>query len=341
MAQYILNMGGNTSGSTYFNAVDVFQVTTRGVTKVQNHGLALSVARNTLTAASCGNYILAMGGYNGNTSTYLNTVDVFKITDNGVEAVQNHGLTLSVARHALSSASCGNYILAMGGYGGVNFSNAVDVFQVTTNGVTKISNHGLSLSVARNGLTAASCGNYILAMGGLTASNASSNVVDVFKVTTNGVEAVQNHGLSLSVARNALTAASVGNYILAMGGSYRNTSGSGYSDAVDVFKVTENGVEVVQNHGLTLSEARNDFAAVSCGRYVLAMGGNNSNVCSNVVDVFEVTDNGVTKVQNHGLSLSEARSFLTAASVGNYILAMGGLRVGTFYNTVDIFQCFE
>ena len=332
MAQYILNMGGNSH--YHVSTVDVFQVTDNGVTKIQNHGLTLSVARNGLTAASVGNYILAMGGYDG--STYSNVVDVFKVTTNGVEAVQNHGLILSVGRDELAAASAGSYILAMGGYNGSTRSSAVDVFKVTDNGVEAVPNHGLSLSAGRRTLTAASAGNYILAMGG-AGNNGRLNTVDIFKVTDNGVEAVQNPGLSLSVARNDLTAASCGNYILAMGGY----DGITYSNVVNVFKVTTSGVEAVQNHGLSLSVGRDELAAASCGSYILAMGGYASNGLSNTVDVFKVTDNGVEAVQNHGLSLSVARNWLTAASAGNYVLAMGGVLDNGISNAVDVFQCFE
>ena len=343
MAQYILNMGGYNNG-TRFNTVDVFKVTANGVTKISNHGLTLSVARSNFAAASCGEYILAMGGEDNNGLS--RTVDVFKVTDNGVEAVQNHGLSLSVVRSSLAAASCGNYILAMGGKNGApsySYLNTVDVFKVTDNGVEAVPNHGLTLSVGGSELAAASCGEYILAMGGWNGNDAL-NTVDVFQVTANGVTKISNHGLTLSVARNALAAASAGNYILAMGGSYRNTSSStSFTNTVDVFKVTDNGVTKVPNHGLSLSIARRDLAAASCGEYILAMGGRTSSSVLNTVDVFKVTDNGAEAVPNHGLSLSVGRTWLAAASAGSYILAMGGDDGSTsaYSNTVDVFQCFE
>ena len=337
MAQYILNMGGNTSNSSYTNAVDVFKVTENGVTKMSNHGLTLSVARDYLSSASVGNYILAMGGHDNR--TFYNTVDVFKVTTNGVEAVQNHGLSLSAARFQMAAASCGNYILAMGGHNGNSgtYYNTVDVFKVTDNGVEAVQNHGLSLSVARAQFAAASCGNYILAMGGATGSSIRTNAVDVFQVTTNGVTKIQNHGLTLSVVRNHIAAASCGNYVLAMGG-YNGSR----LNTVDVFEVTDNGVTKVQNHGLSLSVGRADLSSASVGNYVLAMGGFIGDTSqTNAVDVFKVTDNGVEAVPNHGLALSAARGHLAGASCGDYVLAMGGLTGNTASNAVDVFEYFE
>ena len=120
-----------------------------------------------------------MGGHDGSNK---NTVDVFKVTENGVEAVPDHGLSLSDARYGLAASACGNYILAMGGTGDGGYSNTVDVFKVTENGVEAVKDHGLSLSAACYGFAAASCGNYILAMGGAAAGGGPTNTVDVFQI---------------------------------------------------------------------------------------------------------------------------------------------------------------
>lgn len=75
MANYILALGGNTRGYTS-DVVEVFKVTSNNVEKVTDHGLSLSVARENLAAASCGDYILAMGGRHDGVD--VDTVDVFK-----------------------------------------------------------------------------------------------------------------------------------------------------------------------------------------------------------------------------------------------------------------------
>ena len=332
MADYIVNMGGY-NGSEYYNTVDVFKVTKKGVQHISNPSLTLSQARYSLAAAACGEYIMAMGGIHGITN--LNTIDVFHVNSNGVDVVTGHGLTLSVPRCRLAAASCGNYILALGGYtsGSNNYSNAVDVFKVTESGIEHITDHGLTLSQGRQNLSAVSCGNYILAIGGSGEDQVTFDTIDVFHVTDNGVEHITDHGLSLSYASDSLAAASAGNYVLAMGGLY------GVTDAVNVFKVTENGVEAVPDHGLSLSEPRQYLAAASCGDYIFALGGISGGSIASI-DMFHVTENGVEAVSDHGLSLSQARFSLKAVNAGNFILAMGGYNHG-YLSTVDVFQVFN
>lgn len=118
-----------------------------------------------------------------------------------------------------------------------------------------------------------------------------------------------------------------------MGGLY------GVTDAVNVFKVTENGVEAVPDHGLSLSEPRQYLAAASCGDYIFALGGISGGSIASV-DMFHVTENGVEAVPDHGLSLSQARFSLKAVNAGNYILAMGGYN-NSYLSTVDVFQVFN
>ena len=342
MADYILNMGGSDELSHRTNVVNVFKVTKKNVELITDHNLSLSIKRNGLAAATCGSYVFALGGTDAGGGSTLDTVDIFRATENGVEAVPDHGLTLSQARYSLTAAAAGNYVLTLGGWAGRNaFSNVVDVFKVTQSGVEAVPDHGLSLSVGRSNLTAAGCRNYILALGG-TIGSAYSNTVDVFKVTENGVEAVPDHGLSLSEARSGLRSAVCGNYILALGGYKGGTPY--YSDVVDVFKITENGVEHITDHGLSLSVARNNFAAAACGEYVLAMGGSiqASPYKTNVIDVFHVTENKMEHITDHGLSLTVVCNEISAASAGNFILAMGGYTTSnTVTNAVDIFQIIK
>ena len=70
-------------------------------------------------------------------------------------------------------------------------------------------------------------------------------------------------------------------------------------------------------------------------------GTSSAPVDDTVVDVFEVTDSGVTRRTDLNLTLSEARGFLAAASCGNFVLAMGGSSNNHVVNTVDVFQLYE
>ena len=332
MADYVLNMGGYSDYSMH-DTVDVFHATEKSIEHIT--GLTLSAARRNLASAAAGNYVLAMGGDAGS-NTYSNAVDVFRATENGVEAVSVPGLTLSVARDSLAAASAGNYILAMGGYDGTNYSNAIDIFHVTQNGVEAVSVPGLTLSVARSDLVAVSIGDYIMALGGKDATN-SYNTVDVFRVTQSGVEAVSVPGLTLSTARYNLAAAACGNYILVMGGK----DSSGGKNTIDIFKLTDTGIVKVTDYTLTLSQARSALGAAASGEYILALGGVGASDFSNVVDMFHVTDDKVERISNPDLSLTTGRSELSVAAIDKYILAMGGYDGSNAFgssNVVDVFQ---
>ena len=184
----------------------------------------------------------------------------------------------------------GGYTVVGGGYGSV--LDTVDVFHVTSSGVEKITDHGLSLSTPCYGLAAASAGDYILAMGGYAGSYVYPEAVNVFHVTSSGVEKITNHGLTLSTPCNQLAAASAGDYILAMGGTTGPDSPGQVHNTVDVFHVTASGIEKITDHGLTLSTARYSLSAASAGGYILAMGGWTSTTSStditNTVDVFQI-----------------------------------------------------
>ena len=275
---YILFAGG----WEFFDTVDVFHVTASGVEAVTGHGLSLSEARAELAAARVGNYIVFGGGWNDSFSA---VVDVFKVDGDTLSAVTDHGLALSEARRYPAAASCGNYILFAGGW---EFFDTVDVFHVTASGVEAVTGHGLSLSEARAELAAARVGNYIVFGGGWNdySSPEYFDTVDVFHVTANGIEAVTNHGLSLSAPRGGLAAATIGNHVLFAGGWDATDS---ESNVVDVFKVTENGVEAVTGHGLSLSQPRADLAGASIGNYAVFAGGYANDSYFNTVDVFQAT----------------------------------------------------
>lgn len=237
---YVFAMGGciEESGQvrSVFDTVDVFKVTSSNVEKVKDHGLTLVTDRGRLAAATAGNRVIAVGGIIAENKASA-TLDSFKLKDDGGFERLSIKDILSVPRYDLAAASVGDYVLAIGGNTGSNASNAVDVFRVDENGVTDVENHGLALSVPRYGLAAVSVGNYILAMGGYTDDNVASDVVDVFEISNGNYKVVTNHGLSLKQARAYLSAATAGNYILAMGGIYANDS-EGRSiptNAVDVF----------------------------------------------------------------------------------------------------------
>lgn len=339
---YIINFGGFDATKTYrsYDTIDVFKVDENGVEKV-DFGLSLSEPRHDTVSATLGDFTIVMGGTSGFDVT--DAIDIFKTTKNGVIKVENHGLKLSVARTDLAAAAAGSYILAMGGDSG-SYSDAVDVFRVTANGVEKVDDHGLALSVGRGVFTAASAGNFILAIGGMIKSNVYSDAVDVFRVTSDGVEQVDDHGLALSEPRAFLSSAAIGNYILVLGGS---AGSSVHYKSVEVFEVKNGEVRKLDNHGLELSVGRNVLATAVVDDYVFAMGGFDGTNALDTVDIFKVTNGNFEIVKNHGLSLKQARAYLSAASAGNCVLAMGGIvardenNKSIPTNAVDVFYNYD
>lgn len=340
MAKYVLAMGGY--NNTYSDKIDVFEVVEDKVVRRDDIKLQLSSARYSLGVACCGDYILAMGGFKNGSS--VSTVDVFKITNNGIEEVKEHGLALSRVADDLGVAVCGNYILAMGG-DEINVmdmqSDVVNVFEVTADGVIKRSD--LNLTLSTGGRCSAACvGQYVLAV--TTNSGSHGSTIDVFKCSETGIEKIESHGLEISNEEHHPTAVGCGNYVLVMGGSTYSGSTQD-SDMVYVFKATGSGFESVKDFGLRLSKPRQDVTAVSCDNYIFAMGGRSTDSNTyNTIDVFKVTADGVEKLEDDIVKLSVARSGMAAASIGDMVFAMGGYR-GTYSNSqavsvVDVFKVF-
>lgn len=328
----IINFGGF-NGTSAVNTADAFKVSSEGIEKL--NAQTLDSVRAYSAAASVGNCILAVGG--GTASTSVGNLDVFRFSGSKLEVETNVIGGITSGRNFLAAASLKDYVFAMGGCieeGGQVF-DTVDVFEVTLSDVKKVSNHGLALSTARGRLAAATAGNRVIAVGGIAADKQASKVLDSFRLTENGGFERLSVPVALSEPRYDLAAAYVGNYVLAMGGN----TGSNASNAVDVFKVNENGIGIVVAHGLALSVARYGLAAASVGNYVLAMGGyTDDNVASDVVDVFEISNGKYKIVTDHGLSLKQARAYLSAATAGNYVLAMGGQNGSSGYSkAVDVF----
>lgn len=340
---YIINFGGYDATKTEqsFDTVDIFKVTENDVEKV-NLNLTLDPARHDTVSATAGAYTLVMGGIHHAAENISNAIDIFKTTSNGVEKFK-HNLTLSVARTDLAAASAGNFILAMGGSGTSGFSDTVDIFEVTSDDVKNVTKYSLTLSEARGVFTAASAGNFILAMGGMK-QGGYSDAVDVFKVTSDDVKKVTNYSLTLSEPRAFLSSAAIGNYILAIGGS---AGSSLHYKSVDVFEVKNDEVIKLNNHGLKLSVARNVLATAVVGDYVLSMGGFDGTNALDTIDVFKLEKGGFVTVENHGLALKQARAYLSAASAGNCVLAMGGIvardenKKSIPTNAIDVFYNYD
>ena len=334
----VFNFGG-LNGTSAVSTVDAFKVSDEGIEKL--NAQTLDSTRAYSAAASVGNCVVVVGG--GTKDASIGDLDIFRFSGSTLEKAEDTSGGIEPGRNFLAAASVGNYVLAMGGClessGEVSsVFNTVDVFEVTSSSVAKVTDRGLTLKAARGRLAAATAGNRVIAVGGITSEDKASQYLDAFKLKTDGSFEHLYIPEALSVARYDLAAASVGNYVLAIGGF----DGTNASNAVDVFRVNDNGVGKVEGYDLALSVPRYGLAAASVGNYILAMGGKTEdNVVSDVVDVFKLEKGGLVTVENHGLALKQARAYLSAASAGNYVLAMGGFDGTSDSKTVDVFYNFN
>lgn len=193
-------------------------------------GLSLPVAVKGLCGCTFGRYAVFAGGRDAN-GLPSDQVIAFDRNMNIISNIE----PLSVARYNLSAAVCTNpedetesYLLIAGGKSThTGFSTVVDVYDMNLNKV----NAGLELTVGRSRLKGASCQGYALFAGGVVGvepQDTPSDIVDIFNFKLQRFEP-----MSLSVARNSLSAAEFTNKALFAGGY----SLSGVSKVVDTFSL--------------------------------------------------------------------------------------------------------
>jgi hypothetical protein len=155
--------------------------------------------------------------------------------------------------------------------------------------------------------------------GGSGSSPTYKNTVDAYDTSL-----TQSTPTALSVARDFLAGASVGNYALFAGGQ---SSSSSYSNAVDAYDTS-----LTQSTPTALSVARGMLAGASVGNYALFAGGYGSSPThKDTVDAYNAS-----LVRSTPTALSAARRRFAGASAGNYALFAGGYS-GNFRDTVDAY----
>ncbi|MCD4758893.1 MAG: hypothetical protein K8R39_11520, partial [Arcobacteraceae bacterium] len=165
--------------------------------------------------------------------------------------------------------------------------------------------------------------NYIFFAGGLNNlfKPKKENSVDI--VTINDQDTlikIQKDELKLSKARSLLSSTTLGDYAIFSGG--KDDKGENCAD-IDIFQVnSEDIISKVENHGLKLSKARWSISSTTLGDYAIFAGGENDKgeSCADI-DIFQLNSEGViSKVENHGLKLSKARSSLSSTTLGDYAI---------------------
>lgn len=305
-----------------------------------------------LAVTTVNNLVVFAGGYNMMTGTFSDDVYIFECQlDGTLEKSSNPVLKLSERRSKLVAATVGNLVVFAGGViqtGSEGDTDTIDIFLQDTDGTLReITDHGLRLSMPREGLAVTTVADkFVIFAGGDT------ETIDIFEYVGDGLIAITNHGLSLESSRKYLAGTSVNNLAVFAGGY----SGSQYFKTVDVFCYGSDGTwSKLDNEAHNLRElfiARSHLVGATVGNCVIFAGGKKIHPTSyfdriDVFEYFEDEDQGKGNLQNvsnlldNKLALSNPRSDLAATAVGHLVLLGGGKSDTGCYTNVDIFNLFR
>lgn len=221
----------------------------------------LSQTRWSVSIAAAGNKILFAGGYIVGLSTPSSRVDIYDIVSNTWTTAE-----LSQPRSGMAVTVLGNKIFFGGGYidSYNTLSSRIDIYDVIS-GIWSTA----ELSLARVWLTAAQAGNKVLFAGGFYQITGQgdflfSNKVDIYDASANSWSTS-----SLSQARGAFTATTVGNKIYFAGGiTLFNPNDIEATTQIDIFDAISGSWSTS-----SLSEAKGDHAAISVNNKIYWAGG--------------------------------------------------------------------
>ena len=298
IGNYALFAGGYGWNDDIRGAVNT--VTAYNKTLTRSSPSNLNIASSDLASTIVGDYAIIGGGDSKTVTSYSTS-----LTKGTPEQLNS---STSWAPYDCSATKIGNYALFAGG--GAEYMNK----DVTSYDASLTKGTPTALTVARCRMSATSIGNYALFVGGITSSGV--NTVDAYDTSL-----TKSTPTVLSYRRFDAAATSVGNYALIGGGHNNGTSYGNYGH--------QNTVEVY-NTSLTLSAAtnlqigRDNLAATTVGEYAIFAGGQMGSSSqkydiSSHVDVYNAS-----LTRTIGTSLSNARKFLAATSIGDYALFGGG-----------------
>jgi hypothetical protein len=247
-------------------------------------------------------------------------VDIYNsITDTWTVA------NLTAVGTAPACGSANNFVLFAGGQINGTAVDGVDIYNGTSN-TWKTSRMYQPLS----GLTSVGIGIRIFSGGGFTCCNLiNRNIVEFLDTLTGGF---YSNG-SLSVGRNDLTSAALGDKVFFAGGVLRNGS---YSNLVDVFIISNLSWGSPQQ----LSQARSRLVSATVGSKILFAGGFKIGQWPAPGQYLDTVDIYDTLTETWSVAhLSVARSNLAATSVGNLAFFAGGTSgSGLITDVVDIYN---
>jgi len=293
----------------------------------------LSATKYAFGCASVGKFTYAFGGL---TTSSTNVIEGFSVNPStGELTALTEEPNLSAGKQSISCASVGNYIYVMGGYT-TAATNVIEGFSVnpSTGELTALTEEP-NLSAAKFATGCASVGNYIYVMGGYNGTN-RYDVIEGFSVNSStGALTALTGEPTLSVAKHAISCASVGKFIYAFGGS----ASTGIVDTIEGFSVNPSTGELTALTGEpVLSVAKYGVSCASVGNYIYVMGGYTT-AATNVIEGFSVNPStGELTALTEEPVLSVAKYYTGCASVGNYIYVMGGYNGTNRYDVIEGFK---
>ena len=308
------NLGFIVTSSFVSTVVSIFNITSGSW-----FGHTFQIARFGIVAVSVRNVALFVGGLSiSNVS--LSNVDVYDSISSTWSSTSDG---LSYSRFSYAATSLSNIALFAGGYGGISLSAiaSVECYNHTTNAWTNLGD----LTLARGELAATSVVDFAMFAGGYTGVS-PSNVVNIYDFrSTSWSTSI------LSVARYRLSAITVGQYGLFVGGiTVSNNSLS--SSVVDIYDSLS-----LSWSSLSLSVSRYLVGTATSGCTAFFAGGfRNSTYLSSLVEVYDV----YRKTLNVLVSgLSSARGALASFTLGSIIFFGAGQN--SFNTSTDILDLFS
>jgi len=236
--------------------------------------------------------------------------------------------SLSVSRNAAAAVASDGKAYFAGGRIGSNQSDVVDILDEASGTWSQA-----TLSVPRSDIAAVAVGQYVLFAGGATSNTTSSEVVDVLDTQT-----MLWSTTTLSSAR--ITAATcVGNKALFAGGYGGGMAAPVASDVVDIFDADLGAPGDAQAWSTaTLSVPRGLLSATSAGDHALFAGGRDDVLTGGLheYDTVDIYDD-FTGLWSTA-TLSQARKYVAAVSVGAHAYFAGGGFASNVSDVVDVYD---
>lgn len=245
---------------------------------------------------------------------------------------------LSESRTKAGIAAYGKYLVVAGGYDGEVISKTVDIID-TSDTIRTTPIQTLSLSEARmlpSVVVVESADLFFVAGGQNTVEGGTSDVVDIFSFSTGKrrqASVTPRGNGTLGVKRRAMGSATIGNYVIFLGGE--ESSGNGFTDSsqVDVYDVTD---LAAAPRSFQLPFAFSNSPVAVLGPYLYIPASSTSQYSFSVMDTRDFTIRDIpsrppTILQPVGV----------AASLGEAVVFAGGTEAETLLPTssVSYFKC--